>query len=197
MTCFITVLYLLSSFIFALGGLSLVVAGGHYSLLWCLAFSSRWLLVLQSTGSRCSGFLGLVALCHVKSSWTRDRTHVPCTGRWILIHDKTREVLLLFFRLWTSQGQCWWQVAQMFIVWMKIQIFVKSYAVIYQDVISYQFSDSSVFVSCIIVCWWSTHFFVWESRVIRVRRQWHPTPVLLPGKSQGRRSLVGCSPWGR
>ena len=28
------------------------------------------------------------------------------------------------------------------------------------------------------------------------RRQWHPTPVLLPRKSQGRRSLVGCSPWG-
>ena len=29
------------------------------------------------------------------------------------------------------------------------------------------------------------------------RRQWHPTPVPLPGKSLGRRSLVGCSPWGR
>ena len=29
------------------------------------------------------------------------------------------------------------------------------------------------------------------------RRQWHPAPVLLPGKSHGRRSLVGCSPWGR
>ena len=28
------------------------------------------------------------------------------------------------------------------------------------------------------------------------RRQWHPTPVLLPGKSHGWRSLVGCSPWG-
>ena len=28
------------------------------------------------------------------------------------------------------------------------------------------------------------------------RRQWHPTPVLLPGESHGRRSLVGCSPWG-
>ena len=28
------------------------------------------------------------------------------------------------------------------------------------------------------------------------RRQWHPTPVLLPGKSHGRRSLVGCSPRG-
>ena len=28
------------------------------------------------------------------------------------------------------------------------------------------------------------------------RRWWHPTPVLLPGKSHGWRSLVGCSPWG-
>ena len=29
------------------------------------------------------------------------------------------------------------------------------------------------------------------------RRQWHPTPVLLPGKSHRRKSLLGCSPWGR
>ena len=29
------------------------------------------------------------------------------------------------------------------------------------------------------------------------RRQWHPIPVLLPGKSHGQRSLVGCNPWGR
>ena len=29
------------------------------------------------------------------------------------------------------------------------------------------------------------------------RRQWHPTPVLLPGKFHGQRSLVGCSPWAR
>ena len=28
------------------------------------------------------------------------------------------------------------------------------------------------------------------------RRQWHPTPVLLPGKSHGWRNLEGCSPWG-
>ena len=28
------------------------------------------------------------------------------------------------------------------------------------------------------------------------RRLWHPIPVLVPGKSHGRRSLVGCSPWG-
>ena len=34
-------------------------------------------------------------------------------------------------------------------------------------------------------------------KLLRLIRQWHPTPVLLPGKSHGRRSLVGCSPWGR
>ena len=32
--------------------------------------------------------------------------------------------------------------------------------------------------------------------LIHGRRQWHPTPVLLPGKSHGQRSLVSCSPWG-
>ena len=29
------------------------------------------------------------------------------------------------------------------------------------------------------------------------RRKWQPTPVFLPGESQGRGSLVGCSLWGR
>ena len=33
--------------------------------------------------------------------------------------------------------------------------------------------------------------------IIDMSWQWHPTPVLLPGKSHGQRSLVGCSPWGR
>ena len=37
---------------------------------------------------------------------------------------------------------------------------------------------------------WPTYTACW-------RRQWDPTPVLLPGKPHGRRSLVGCSPWGR
>ena len=35
------------------------------------------------------------------------------------------------------------------------------------------------------------------SALLMQRRQWQPTPVLLPGKSHGWRSLVGCSPWGR
>ena len=36
-----------------------------------------------------------------------------------------------------------------------------------------------------------------KTRDLFRRRQWHPTPVLLPGKSHGWKSLVGYSPLGR
>ena len=52
---------------------------------------------------------------------------------------------------------------------------------------------------------WSTGSRAWGLSICELqdlehrlqRRQWHPTPVLLPGKSHGWRSLEGCSPWGR
>ena len=40
-------------------------------------------------------------------------------------------------------------------------------------------------------------FFFASHRSSLWRRQWHPTPVLLPGKSHERRSLEGCNAWGR
>ena len=97
-------------------GLSLVAVSGGYSLLQCMGFSLRWLLLLWSTGSRYVGFSScgmqaqqlwltgsrahaqqlwrtdLVAPQHVGSSWTRARTRVPCIGRQILNHCATREV---------------------------------------------------------------------------------------------------------
>ena len=42
-----------------------------------------------------------------------------------------------------------------------------------------------------------TEYSLKGTREMTRRRQWPPTPVLLPGKSHGQRSLVGCSPWGR
>ena len=39
-------------------------------------------------------------------------------------------------------------------------------------------------------------FDTWVGR-IPWRRKWQPAPVFLPGKSNGQRSLVGYSPWGR
>ena len=41
-----------------------------------------------------------------------------------------------------------------------------------------------------------TRFNLWVGK-ISWRRKWQPTPVLLPGKSHGHRSLVGYSPWCR
>ena len=38
---------------------------------------------------------------------------------------------------------------------------------------------------------------LWRTSMNTRRRQWHPTPVLLPGKLHGRKSLGGCTPWGR
>ena len=39
-------------------------------------------------------------------------------------------------------------------------------------------------------------FMIEATQLLNWRRQWQPTPVLVPEKSHGRRSLVGCSPWG-
>ena len=54
---------------------------------------------------------------------------------------------------------------------------------------------SGVFKSTIIVLLSISPFM--SVSVCLQRRQWHPTLILLPGKSHGWRSLVGCSPWGR
>ena len=44
---------------------------------------------------------------------------------------------------------------------------------------------------CIVLNFYFTLEYSWLRR-----RQWHPTPALLPGKSHGWKSLVGRSPWG-
>ena len=46
--------------------------------------------------------------------------------------------------------------------------------------------------------WSSLHSCIMGAYVFSLRRrQWQATPVLLPRKSNGWRSLVGCSPWDR
>ena len=42
----------------------------------------------------------------------------------------------------------------------------------------------------------STPLIIRQMQIKTTMRQWHPTPVLSPGKSHRQRSLVGCSPWG-
>ena len=69
-------------------------------MLQCVGFS------LQSTGSRVRAqklqHLGLVAPRYMRSSLTRDRTHVPYIGREILNHGASREVPTFPFLLVSS-----------------------------------------------------------------------------------------------
>ena len=41
------------------------------------------------------------------------------------------------------------------------------------------------------------HIYLEITVILGQRRQWQPTPVFLPGESQGQRRLVGCHLWGR
>ena len=94
----------------------LFIYGCVGSSLRCTGFLLRWLLLLQSTCSRHTGFssygtwaeqlwlsgsraqaqqlglMGLVAPRHVGSSWTRAQTGVSCIGRQVLNHCATRAV---------------------------------------------------------------------------------------------------------
>ena len=72
-------------------GLSLVVASGSL----CTDFSLQWLLLsVLRVWAQWLWHMGLNALRHVGSSWTRDQTYVPCIGRQIPNHWTTREVPL-------------------------------------------------------------------------------------------------------
>ena len=50
---------------------------------------------------------------------------------------------------------------------------------------------------CIYTCIYTIYVYLYITIQICRRRRWHPTPVLLPGKSHGRKNLVGCRPGGR
>ena len=54
-------------------------------------------------------------------------------------------------------------------------------------------SQINSYLQPLALCFWLT---LQSAMGLARRRQWQPTPVLLPGKSHGWRSLVGCSPWG-
>ena len=80
-----------------------VLSRGHMQVSHCSGFTywGAWAL-----GSRLQQLwlMGLVALQHVESSWTRDQTHVLCIGRWVLNHWTMREVQRYFsYKLATNQ----------------------------------------------------------------------------------------------
>ena len=112
------------------------------------------------------------------SSGTRHGTHVSCVsciGRWILYHCTTWEALngLICYQLYSGRALLPWAL------WKskrsRNEHIVKLYLVL-------GVRKTNIY--------WYLNSYWW-------RRRWHPTPIFLPGKSHGRRNLVGCSPWGR
>ena len=77
-------------------GPSLVAASGGYS----LAVVHTLLIVMASLVAehRLQGAWSQWPPQHVESCQTRDRTNVPCIGRWISNHWTIREILFLFLR---------------------------------------------------------------------------------------------------
>ena len=90
-----------------------------------MGFSLQWLLLLQSTGSRCADSvvvarrLSCSSACGILLEWIRDRTHAPSIGKRILNHWIAREVWGRGFKLnrgselWILHVQppwcdCWW-----------------------------------------------------------------------------------------
>ena len=49
----------------------------------------------------------------------------------------------------------------------------------------------------VAVGWTRLSDFTFTSTCMHWRKKWQPTPVFLPGESQGQGSLVGCRLWGR
>ena len=118
------------------------------------------------------------------SSWPRDWTWVS--------H-------IAFFTVWAT-GEAW----QSTMLTCRAAVSYGSIYCIFANVcILYHISETFDFLTMIkaIVRVWKAKKGLKEQMKVpspqQQRRQRHPTPVLLPGKSHGRRSLVGCRLWGR
>ena len=66
--------------------LSPAVASRGYFSLWCAGFSVQWFLLLQSTGSGCSGFLAVAhrLSCPVVCGIFLDQGSIPCPLHWLV-----------------------------------------------------------------------------------------------------------------
>ena len=160
------------------------------------------LTVLETVGTSCSPFQRLCPTGYRKN---------PLYHHWLLnsntsyreswkIHTSTWRLFFVTCKFTQTVGEGGVQVAKtsMFIFTISylttcnLPWFMNlTFQVFMQD---YSAASDFTFITRHIHNWASFLFILSEAIS---RRRWQPTPVLLPGKSHGRRSLVGCSPWRR
>ena len=130
--------------------------------------------------------LKMVKLIKLYIMYILPHTKVNCKSVWRILwsQEYCRTVKMLANNAYLNLGEN--EILHHFSLWEKLS---KSNVF---WIILYKYSMADGFKVQIYM-----HLDIYAFRQLSWRRQWHPTPVLLPGKSHGRRSLVGCSPWGR
>ena len=106
--------------------------------------------------------------------------------------------------IWVLSLHLWWQ-------FLMLGLRVGGYTFTKGNPCSAFRQVSIVLENSFWICWFSVAFLVAQTESacnagdpgsilelgkIPWKREWEPTPVFLPGKSHGQRSLVGYSPWG-
>ena len=148
----------------------------YLTLQYCIGFAPR---------SKCLNFVAVVTICSVFGAQENSLSLFP-----LFPH--------LFAMKWWDQMPCH---------------FLNDVILIHHNLLCHQLVENRVFTFWLLWIVWpwifrkrslGGHIFSLQINKNEIagsfdqhqRRQWHPTPELLPGKSHGWRSLVGCSPWG-
>ena len=202
-------------------GLCLVVASGATLELQCVGFSLWWRLLFRSTGSRMYQFRGCGACAWLPqgSSWTRDRTCVPWFGKPILNQWTTTEThVILFLRLDNGGIGGRRRRGQQRMRWLdavtdSMDMSLSELQELVMDKEAWHAAIHGVTKSQTWLSNWTElnnplGLSRWRSGKESTRQetrvwslgqaclQWQSTPVFLPEKSHGQRSLVGSSPQG-
>ena len=194
-------------------------------MLQCLDFSLRWLLLLQSTGSRdvdfsCCGFRAQLLHCMWHLPGPGIKPMYPALADGFLTtrppvkpHIPSLSLPLLFFIIpWpmslyissrkyrlhsTYLGHFPFYCCKSDFVFItcSCQLRPKVQSVTVPFMQNGGFPDGSDSKESICLPCRRLKFDPWVGK-IPWRREWQPTPVFLPGESHGQRSLVGYSPWG-
>ena len=115
---------------------------------------------------------------------------VKCVYSFVLALRAFPRVTFIDFRIWLCVLDTSWQLHAQYLWWLILGY--TGCFILFRSILGKRensHGERSSFTSL------SLH--LQGSHIWQQRRQWHPTLVLLPGKSHGQRSLVGCSPRGR
>ena len=152
-------------------------------------FSKLVILVLQSSNNTVLCMLGVGMAVLGAQSWPTLWDPMDCSSPGSSIHGILQVRMLEWVAIPFSRGSCPPRNPS----WVSCTAgrFFTDWAT---SLDNYIFSCNFIFK--LHLCYQCTKLHLKAFSLSHQRRQWHPTPVLLSGKSHGRRSLVGCSPWG-